>query len=188
MTSPKVPFTHVTLANGLRVFLKEIHTAPLISSWLWYRVGSRDETPGLTGISHWTEHMQFKGTPRFSSTVLDKAISRHGGNWNAMTFLDWTSYFETMPANKFDLVLELEADRMVNSLFDEKEVASERNVVISEREGNENEPIFRLGESIQRAAFQVHPYRHEVIGEMQDLRTITPRGPLRPLPPVLHPQ
>ena len=118
--------------------------------------------------------MQFKGTPRFSSTVLDKAISRHGGNWNAMTFLDWTSYFETMPANKFDLVLELEADRMVNSLFDEKEVASERNVVISEPEGNENEPIFRLGESIQRrSAFQVHPYRHEVIGEMQDLRTIT---------------
>ncbi|HEY6072016.1 MAG TPA: pitrilysin family protein [Anaerolineales bacterium] len=173
MTSSAAPFTQVTLSNGLQVFLKEIHTAPLVSSWLWYRVGSRDETPGLTGISHWTEHMQFKGTPRFPATVLDRAISREGGNWNAMTFLDWTSYFETMPANKIDLVLDLEADRMVNSLFDEKEVASERTVVISEREGNENEPIFRLGEAIQRAAFHVHPYQHEVIGERQDLQGIT---------------
>lgn len=173
MNSKTVPFLQVILPNGLQVFLKEIHTAPLISSWLWYRVGSRDERPGLTGISHWTEHMQFKGTPRFPATVLDRAISREGGSWNAMTYLDWTSYYETMPANKIDLALELESDRMLNSLFDEKEVTSERSVVISEREGNENEPIFRLGEAIQHAAFHVHPYHHEVIGELQDLRRIT---------------
>ncbi|MGC8856917.1 MAG: M16 family metallopeptidase [Anaerolineae bacterium] len=167
------PWTQTTLENGLKVLLKEIHTAPLISSWIWYRVGSRDEVPGRTGISHWTEHMQFKGTPQFPASVLDKAISRVGGVWNAFTFLDWTTYFETLPADQIDLALRLEADRMVNSLFDEKEVAAERTVIISEREGNENEPLFLLGEAIQQAAFRVHSYHHEVIGDMADLHTIT---------------
>lgn len=163
----------VTLSNGLKVLLKEIHTAPIVSSWLWYRVGSRDEMQGRTGISHWVEHMQFKGTPQFPSNVLDKAISREGGVWNAMTYLDWTTYYETMPAEKIDLGLRLESDRMVNSQFDSQEVASERTVIISEREGNENEPLFMLGEAVQQTAFRVHPYHHEVIGDMADLHTMT---------------
>ncbi len=162
--------TKITLANGLQVLMKEIHTAPLISSWLWYRVGSRDEVNGRTGISHWVEHMQFKGTPQFPANVLDKAISREGGVWNAFTYMDWTTYFETMPADKIDLALRLEADRMANSLFKPEEVASERTVVISEREGNENEPLFLLGEAVQNAAFRVHSYHHEVIGDMADLQ------------------
>ena len=83
--------TKVKLDNGLTVLLKEIHTAPLISHWMWYRVGSRDELPGITGISHWVEHMQFKGTPNFPGGELDKDISRDGGVWNAMTYLDWTT-------------------------------------------------------------------------------------------------
>ena len=165
--------TQTTLSNGLKVLLKEIHTAPIISSWLWYRVGSRDEVQGRTGISHWVEHMQFKGTPQFPSNVLDKAISREGGSWNAFTYMDWTAYFETMPANKIDLALQLESDRMINSQFDANDVASERTVIISEREGSENEPLFLLGEAIQQAAFRIHPYHHEVIGDMADLHTIT---------------
>lgn len=162
-----------TLSNGLQVLLKEIHTAPLISFWVWYRVGSRDEVNGRTGISHWVEHMQFKGTPQFPPSILDKAISRDGGMWNAFTYLDWTTYFETMPRDKIDLALRLEADRMVNSVFDPNEVASERTVIISEREGNENEPLFLLGEAVQNAAFRVHTYHHEVIGDMADLLTMT---------------
>lgn len=165
--------TQTTLPNGLKVLLKEIHTAPIISSWLWYRVGSRDEVPGITGISHWVEHMQFKGTEQFPANILDKSISREGGSWNAFTFLDWTAYFETMPADKIDLALRLESDRMVNSNFHAEEVASERTVIISEREGNENEPMFLLGEAVQQAAFRVHSYHHEVIGDMADLRTMT---------------
>lgn len=157
----------------MQVMLKEIHTAPIISSWLWYRVGSRDESTGKTGISHWTEHMQFKGTKNFPANMLDKAISREGGRWNASTSHDSTRYYETMPADKIDLVLRLEADRMRNSIFNEKEVASERTVIISEREGSENEPIFRLGEAVQQYAFRVHSYHHEIIGDMADLRTIT---------------
>jgi zinc protease len=165
--------THITLENGMQVMLKEIHTAPIISSWVWYRVGSRDESTGKTGISHWTEHMQFKGTKKFPSNVLDKSISREGGRWNAATSRDATHYYETMPADKIDLALRLEANRMKNSLFDPKEVASERTVIISEREGHENEPLFRLTEAVQQTAFRVHPYHHEVIGDMADLRAIT---------------
>lgn len=164
--------TKTQLANGMQVFLKEIHTAPIISHWVWYRVGSRNEVPGITGISHWVEHMQFKGTPTFPSGVLDKAISREGGFWNAFTYLDWTTYFETMPADKIDLALRLEADRMVNSRFDPDEVSSERTVIISERQGNENEPLFRLAEELQAAAFRVHSYHHEIIGDLVDLQTM----------------
>ena len=165
--------TQITLSNGMKLLLKEIHTVPLISSWVWYRVGARDEVNGRTGISHWVEHMQFKGTPQFPASVLDKAISREGGMWNAFTHLDWTTYFETMPADKIDLGLRLESDRMVNSLFEEEEVASERTVIISEREGSENEPHFQLGEAVQGAAFRVHAYHHEVIGDMADLHSMT---------------
>jgi zinc protease len=170
-----MPKTHTKtrLSNGLLVLLKEIHTAPLVSLWVWYRVGSRDEVPPLTGISHLVEHMQFKGTRRFPADVMDKAVAREGGTRNAFTFLDWTTYFETMPSHKIDLALRLEADRMTHSLFDSHEFSSERTVVISEREGNENEPMFRLSEAVQQAAFRVHSYHHEIIGDMADLRTMT---------------
>ena len=166
-------YQKIELTNGLTVHLKEVHSAPIISSWMWYRVGSRNETPGITGITHWVEHMQFKGTQKFPPGLLDRVISREGGFWNAMTHIDWTTYFETMPADRIDIAFELEADRMQNSLYDPKEVASERTVVISEREGNENEPLFRLGEAVQMAAFTAHPYHHEVIGDMKDLRKMT---------------
>jgi len=166
------PLTKLTLANGLQVLLKEVHTSPIISQWIWYRVGSRDEVPGLTGASHWVEHLMFKGTPEFPLGVIDRSISREGGYLNALTFLDWTSYFETLPADKIDFALRLEADRMFNCIFDPNEVSSERNVVISERQGSENEPLFRLSEEVQSAAFRVHPYHHEVIGDLTDLYSI----------------
>ncbi len=166
-------FTKTTLTNGLTVLLKEIRTAPIASLWLWYRVGSRNEVPGVTGISHWTEHMQFKGTERYPAEVLDKAVAREGGYRNALTFLDWTTYFETLPADKINLALDLEADRMYNSLFVPEEVESERTVIISERQGNENEPMFLLAEEVQAAAFRVHSYHHEVIGDLIDLQTMS---------------
>src|SRR4030067_3856639 len=164
--------TNLTLRNGMLVLLKGIHPSPISSQWIWYRAGSRDEVPGLTGISHWVEHMMFKGTPQFPLGVLDRAISRNGGYLNAFTFLDWTSFFESLPSDKIDLAMRLEADRMFNSLFDPDEVSSERNVVISERQGSENEPLFRLSEEVQSAAFRVHPYHHEIIGDLTDLYTM----------------
>jgi zinc protease len=173
MTQPAAPVVRARFRNGLEVRLKEIRTAPLITFWVWYRVGARNERPGTTGISHWVEHMLFKGTPTFPAGVLDRVISRDGGLWNAFTFYDWTAYFETMPADRIDLALRLEADRMVHSLFEPAEVASERTVIISEREGHENEPTFRLSEELQAAAFRVHSYHHQIIGDRADLETIT---------------
>lgn len=162
-----------TLDNGLTIHLKEIHTAPIISTWVWYHVGSRNEVPGKTGVSHWVEHLQFKGTPKFPAGQLDRAISRIGGMWNAMTYLDWTTYFETLPAHEFEISLESEADRMINTRFVAGEVDLERTVILSEREGNENQPQFLLGEAVQMAAFSQHPYRYEVIGLKEDLESLT---------------
>jgi zinc protease len=165
--------TRCVLDNGLIVLLKEVHTAPVISWWVLYRVGSRNERTGQTGVSHWVEHMMFKGTKRYPAGVLDKAIDREGGVWNAQTSFDYTAYFETMPAHRIDLALEAEADRMANALFDPQEVESERTVIVSERQGLENSPSFWLHEETRAAAFRVHPYHHQVIGDMVDLKTMT---------------
>lgn len=165
--------TKTTLDNGLTVVLKEMHHAPVTTFMVWYRVGSRNERPGITGISHWVEHMMFKGTPRFPGEQLDRMISREGGSWNAFTWLDFTAYYETMPSNRIDIALQLEADRMVNTNMEEGEVESERTVILSERAMYENDPRFLLNEELSAAAFRVHPYHHEVIGDMIDLQTMT---------------
>jgi zinc protease len=165
--------TRHTLPNGMVVLLKEQHTAPLISWWVLYRIGSRNEPTGRTGVSHWVEHMMFKGTEAFPAGYLDKAIDREGGIWNAQTSFDYTAYFETLPADRIDLGLRAEADRMVNAKFDPEEVESERTVIISERQGHENSPMFWLSEEVQAAIFRVHGYHHEIIGDMADLETMT---------------
>ncbi|MDX1663538.1 MAG: pitrilysin family protein [Candidatus Promineifilaceae bacterium] len=162
-----------SLENGLTVVLKEMHHAPVTSFWVWYRVGSRNETPGLTGASHWVEHMMFKGSPAFPPGTLDRAVSRVGGRFNAFTWIDFTAYFETMPSDEIDLALRLESDRMVNAFMDETSVDSERTVILSERHMYENQPMFLLHEELQAAAFRVHPYHHEVIGDEVDLQTMT---------------
>ncbi len=161
------------LHNGLTVVLKEMHHAPVASFMVWYRVGSRHEKPGITGVSHWVEHMMFKGTPTYPNGSLDGLVSREGGYWNAFTWVDFTAYYETMPANKIDLALQLEADRMVNTLMTPEEVASERTVIISERQMYENDPGFQLNEELNSIAFRVHPYHHEVIGDLADLTTMS---------------
>jgi zinc protease len=165
--------TEYQLDNGLTVMLKEIHSAPIISCWIWYDIGSRNELPGKTGLSHWVEHMQFKGTSHQTATQMDHTIARLGGSWNAFTSPDWTTYFETLPANRLDAALQLESDRMTNSLFDPLEVETERTVILSEREGSENDPQFLLNEAVQNLAFTQHPYRNEVIGSKADLLALT---------------
>lgn len=165
--------TKKILDNGLTVILKEMHHAPVTCFMIWYRVGSRNEVPGITGISHWVEHMMFKGTPTFPDGTLDRLISREGGHWNAYTWVDFTAYYETMPAPKIDLALQLEADRMCNTIMSAEEVEAERAVIISERQMYENDPRFELNEELTSVAFRVHPYHHEVIGDMADLHSMT---------------
>ncbi|MCB0079525.1 MAG: insulinase family protein, partial [Caldilineaceae bacterium] len=108
--------TKTTLTNGLQVVLKESRVAPVASFWVFYRVGSRNEVPGTTGISHWVEHMLFKGTEQFPRGEFDKAVSRAGGVFNGMTAEDWTTYFETLPSERIELALQVESDRMANSV------------------------------------------------------------------------
>jgi zinc protease len=162
-----------TLPNGMLVLLREVHSAPVATCWVWYRVGSRNEGIGTTGISHWVEHMLFKGTPNIPKGEMDRLIARNGGTFNGFTSNDYTAYFETLPADRIELGLRIESDRMINSLFDPDEVASERTVIISEREGHENDPEWWLSEALMAAAFQVHPYRNEVIGWKSDLLAMT---------------
>ncbi len=171
--TPQNPVLDRTLPNGLRLILREDHSAPIASFWTWYRVGSRNELPGLTGISHWVEHMQFKGTPTLAKGQIFRDVSKHGGTLNALTSNDWTAYFETLPVDRLDLALAIESDRMVNSLFDPAETESERTVILSERQGAENNPSYLLYEEVVATAFRAHPYRHMVIGLEPDLRAIT---------------
>lgn len=161
------------LDNGLTVVTREMHHAPAASFWVWYRVGSRNEWPGVTGISHWVEHMLFKGTPAFPQGEFDKAVAREGGVFNGMTWIDFTTFFETLPSDRIDLALRIESDRMQNAVFDRAETELERHVIISERQGKENDPGFLLSEALQAAVFQAHPYHHSVIGWQGDLETMT---------------
>jgi zinc protease len=161
------------LDNGLRILLLESHAAPVVTLWIWYGVGSRNETTGFTGASHWVEHMLFKGTPDHPKGKLTRAVERLGGRWNAFTSKDYTAYHEVLPAGHLPFVIGLEADRMRHTLFESAEVESERTVIIAEREGLENSPAASLYEEVDALAFKVHPYRHPVIGWKADLRAMT---------------
>ncbi|MGC9347914.1 MAG: M16 family metallopeptidase [Anaerolineae bacterium] len=171
--SPILDLLRTTLGNGLQILIQEAQTAPVVSFWIWYRVGSRNEHVGITGISHWVEHMLFKGTERWPQGAADHAIAREGGVQNGMTWYDFTTFYETLPADKLPLALDIEADRMQNARYSEEAVNSERSVVISERQGRENSPHFLLGEEISATAYRVHPYGHETIGHLCDLQAIT---------------
>ena len=164
-----------TLDNGLRVLLLEDHRSPIVSFQVWYRVGSRNEQRGATGIAHFLEHMMFKGTPTRGPKQFARLVEENGGQDNAFTSQDVTSYFVDIAADKLDLVIELEADRMQNLLLDPKEIGSEREVVIEERRTRtEDDPGGFLGEEVSSVAFKAHPYGYPIIGWMEDIKRITP--------------
>ena len=171
--SATASFQQTTLDNGLRVILREVRERPLVGVWMWYRVGGRNELPGTTGVSHWVEHMLFKGGKRFGKGEITKEISRRGGALNAFTWIDCTAYFETLPSSEIDLALAIEADRIYDTRIEPEEAEAERTVVISEREGSENYPEFWLREEVQSVVWREHPYRLGVIGPKSDLRAMT---------------
>ncbi len=171
--SSPASFSLTTLDNGLRVILREVRERPLVGVWMWYRVGGRNELPGTTGVSHWVEHMLFKGGKRFGKGDITKEISRRGGALNAFTWIDCTAYYETLPSSELDLALAIESDRIYDTRIEPDEAEAERTVVISEREGSENSPEFWLREEVQSIAWREHPYRLGVIGPKSDLRAMT---------------
>jgi zinc protease len=161
------------LDNGLRVLVQSVHTAPLVSVWCWYRVGSRDEAPGRTGASHWVEHMNFKGTTSIPREQMKGLVERLGGMWNGYTWIDQTTYLETAPRAALDQMLFIEAERMANGLYDPADCESERTVIMSELQGGENDPDQLLDTEVTASAFRAHPYRHPTIGWLEDLRSMT---------------
>src|SRR5438094_5707726 len=164
-----------TLENGLRVLLQEDHRSPIVSLQMWYRVGSRNETRGATGIAHFLEHMMFKGTPTYGQGQFARLIEQNGGQDNAFTSPDVTSYYVNIAADKIDLVIDLEADRMHNLTLDTKDITSEREVVIEERRTRtEDDPGGFLGEEVSSIAFKGHPYGAPIIGWMEDIKRLTP--------------
>ncbi len=162
-----------TLPNGLAVLIREVRTAPLVSVWCWYRVGSRDEGPGRTGVSHWVEHMNFKGTVNIPRDQMKGIVERFGGMWNGYTWIDQTTYLETAGRQAVDQMLFIEAERMHNGLYEPAECESERTVIISELQGGENDPEQLLDIEVTATAFRVHPYRHPTIGWIDDLRSMS---------------
>ncbi len=164
------------LDNGLVLYAAEARHAPVVSTWVWYHVGGRNEVPGTTGMSHFLEHMLFKGTPAHPKGDLDRLLARYGALWNAFTSEDVTCYFETVPKERYPTALELEADRMTSALVSLEETEAERTVIVSEREGLENDPSFLLGEELQSVAFTRHPYGQGVIGSKEEIQTMPRDG------------
>ena len=163
------------LDNGLKVLVLEDHRSPIASVQVWYRVGSRNELPGATGLAHFLEHMMFKGTPAHGKGEFSRLVEQNGGQDNAFTSQDVTSYYVDIAADKVDLALALEADRMRNLLLDPKEIDAERQVVMEERRTRtEDDPDGLVSEEMMSLAFKAHPYRWPVIGWMEDIRRIAP--------------
>ncbi len=161
------------LDNGLKVLVQEVHTAPLASVWCWYKVGSKNEAPGLTGVSHWVEHMNFKGTKNIPREQVKGIIEQFGGSWNGYTWIDQTTYLETATRDALDRMLFIESERMANCLYDPEDCESERTVIISELQGGENDPDQLLDTEVTAAAFKAHPYGHPTIGWLSDLQRMT---------------
>lgn len=166
--------TEKVLSNGLKVLLKEEHKAPVVTFQIWYKVGSRNEKLGTTGISHLLEHMMFKGTTKYGPKQFSQVVQRNGGNDNAFTGKDYTAYFENFASDRIAISLDLESDRMRNLLLDPKEFLSERDVVKEERRmRTDDDPTNTMVEQMTAAAFIAHPYQWPVIGWMADLGNIT---------------
>ncbi|BDI33706.1 hypothetical protein CCAX7_57570 [Capsulimonas corticalis] len=162
-----------TLPNGLTILTKEVHAAPVVYFSVYYRVGSVNEQVGQTGMSHLMEHMMFKGTKSRGPGVISSTLQTNGADFNASTYFDRTEYHETLASDRLETAMQIESDRMVNSLYDEKQHQKEMSVVRSEYEAGENNPGEALYKAVRLAAYQVHPYRWETIGFRSDIENFT---------------
>src|SRR2546429_3245012 len=161
------------LDNGLVVLTKEVHTSPIVTTMIWYRVGSRNEELGHTGKSHFLEHMLFKGTDRFKKGQIDLITLKNGGGNNAFTSHDFTAYYFNFASDRWDIALEIEADRMVSCSFDPEEFEAEKKVVIEELKTGLDSPWGLLLQEEEAVAFKVHPYRNPIVGWLQDVERAT---------------
>ena len=168
------PVHEFTLDNGLKILVREDHRAPVVISQVWYKVGSSYEPSNLTGISHLLEHMMFKGTPTVPGGEFSRLIAANGGDENAFTSRDYTAYFQTLEKERLELSFRLEADRMRHLLLKPEDVSKEAQVVTEERRlRTEDQPESLTSERFNAAAYLTSPYRHPIIGWMQDIQALS---------------
>lgn len=166
-----LPVTKFVLKNGLTVLLLEDHTVPMISYHTWYRVGSRDEAPGVTGAAHMLEHMMFKGAKKYSGKDFDRTLHENGITNNAFTSNDYTGFYENIPSDKLELIMDIEVDRMSSLLISPDDLKSEKEVVAEERRWRvDNNPMGVLREQMMSTIFKRSNYRWPVIGHMKDIQ------------------
>ena len=163
-----------SLANGMQVVVVPNHRAPVVVHMVWYRVGSADDPPARSGIAHFLEHLMFKGTPTVPEGEFSQIVARNGGNQNAFTSQDYTGYYQKVAKDRLEIVMALEADRMVNLVLDDAAVLPERKVILEERRSRtDNEPSALLSEQLGAAQYLAHPYRIPVIGWAHEIAVLT---------------
>lgn len=171
----RVPWnvTDHRMKNGMRALLLPDNSAPMVVMKVWYAVGSRDEQPGLTGIAHYLEHMMFRGTKKYGPRRFSEIIKKNGGSHNAFTGFDYTAYYERIASDRLELIIELEADRMVNMVLEKAAFDAEKNVVHEERRTRYDRPTGKFWEQLRAVAYTNHPYRNPIIGWPEDIDAIT---------------
>lgn len=166
--------TSFVLANGMKVVVIEDHRAPVITHMVWYKVGAADEPWGQSGIAHFFEHLMFKGTKTIPPGEFSKIIARNGGRDNAFTSHDYTAYFQRIAADRLEIVMEMEADRMQNLTLDTQSIETERQVVLEERKQRvDNSPAALLNEQLDAAFYRNHPYGMPIIGWQSEIEALT---------------
>lgn len=166
--------TSFTLDNGLELVVIEDHRAPVVTHMVWYRTGRADEAPGHSGIAHFFEHLMFKGTPTVASGQFSATVAAQGGNDNAFTSDDYTAYFQRIAADRLGLVMQMEADRMVNLTMSEEDFLTEREVILEERgQRTDGDPGALLQEQMAAAQYLNHPYAIPVIGWRHEIAALT---------------
>ncbi len=174
-TAPAVAqtVTDFTLSNGLQVVVVEDHRAPVATQMIWYRVGAADEPIGRSGIAHFLEHLMFQGTDKVAAGQFSATVERQGGDDNAFTSWDYTAYFQRIATDRLGLMMEMEADRMRNLRLTEQDVATEREVILSERsQVTDSSPGALLNEQMRAAMFLNHPYGIPIIGWRHEIETL----------------
>ena len=160
------------LKNGLKILFKVNHSIPLVTFSVWQKAGSRNEKEGEYGLAHFLEHMMFKGTKKIKKGQISEIINNLGGVYNAFTSIDCTVYYETISPKYLEKVIEIESDRFKNSILDENELNLERTVVLSELEGDLNNPITLLDHTLRSKAYEISPYKNPTIGYKDDIKNI----------------
>jgi zinc protease len=168
------PVSHFTLENGLEAVVIEDHRAPVVVHMVWYKVGSADELRGKSGIAHYFEHLMFKGTDTMAAGELSKTVAANGGSDNAFTSYDYTAYYQRIAADRLELVMKMEADRMRHLKISPDDWKTERDVILEERaQRTDSDPGALFGEQKNAAQFLNHPYGTPIIGWRQEMEALT---------------